>query len=68
MAVGGDGAQGGCGTSLHGMQIDAVQIVARLFGRNGKASLVDKALQVMGGQFEGVRKFAARQIREIFGG
>ena len=52
MAVGRDRAQHRLAVALGGVEIDAVQVVARLLGRDGEARLVDQALQVAGRERE----------------
>ena len=47
------------------MQIDAVEIIARLFIRDGELRLVDEALQIARGQREIMGEFASREIGEI---
>ena len=47
------------------VQIDTVQIVARLFGRDCKLRAVDHSLQVGRWQFETVRHLACGEIRKI---
>ena len=51
MPVGRDGAQHGV-PDRHLMQIDAVQVVARFFGRDGEARLLDQPLEVAGADAE----------------
>ena len=48
-----------------GVQIDAVEVVARLFRGDGKARLVDQALQVLGGDLELVAELAGGEIGKI---
>ena len=48
-----------------GMQIDAVQVIARLLGRDRELGPVDQALDVLGGNPEGMRHVARGEIREI---
>ena len=65
VAVGGDGAQHGRAIGLGGVEIDAVEIVARLFGRNRELGVVDEALEFDGGKLELVGEFAGGEIGEI---
>ena len=48
-----------------GVKIDAVQIVARLFRRDGEVRLVDQALQVGALEREFVRHLARRKIGKV---
>ena len=65
VAVGRDRAQhlrlGGAG----GVQIDAVEVVARLLGRDRELGLVDQPLEVGGGEREAVRHLAGGEIGKI---
>ena len=47
------------------VQVDAVEIIARLLGRDRKLRAVDQALDVGGGQRERMRHVAGGEIREI---
>ena len=47
------------------MDIDAVEIEPRLFGRDGEAGLVDQPLQIVGRQAEAMGQGARRHLREI---
>ena len=47
------------------MQIDAVEIIARLLGRDRELGLVDQPLEVLGGQREFVRHLAGGKIGKI---
>src|SRR5580658_8836339 len=49
------------------MQVDAVQIIARLFGRNGEAGTVDQALQIIRREPEFMLQGGAAHYRIIFG-
>ena len=66
VSVGRDGAQRLRLAGLSGVQIDAVQIIARLFRRNGKARLLDEALQIRAVNGELVTDFAGSEIGEVF--
>ena len=65
MPIGGDPAQrrllGGTG----GVEIDAVEVVTRLLGGDGKLGLVDEPFQIGGRDFELVRHVARGQIGKI---
>ena len=50
---------------VDGVEVDAVQIVARLLRRDRELGLVDEALQVAGLEAEAVRQFARREVREV---
>ena len=50
------------------MQVDAVEVVARLLGRDGKARLVDQPLQVLGRELELLAHLARADVGEVFGG
>ena len=65
VAVGCHGAQQRA--RRHLMQIDAVQVIAGLFGRDGKAGFLDQALEVGGGERKCIGQFAAGEIGEILG-
>ena len=65
MTVGGNGAQRGFLAARGGVQIDAVEVVARLLGGDGKARLVDQALQVARGDVELVVELARGEVGEI---
>ena len=47
------------------VEIDAVEVVARLLGRDRELGLVDQALEVGGGKVELVGHFAGREIGKI---
>ena len=47
------------------MQINAVQIIARFFDRNGKPRFVNQAPQIAAGQGKGDRHFVLRHSRKI---
>ena len=65
MAVGGDGAQGRLLAARGRVQIDAVEVVARLLGGDGKARLVDQALQIARGDIELVVELARGEVGKI---
>jgi hypothetical protein len=65
MPVGGDGAQR-CSLGAAGrMQIDAVEIVAGLLGRDRKLRAIDQPLHIGGGERKRMRHVAGSQIGEI---
>ncbi len=68
MPVGRDGAQRFRRSRLGRMQIDAVQVIARLFRRDREPRLVDEPLQIAGLHREFMADLADRQIGEVFGG
>ena len=68
MAVGRDGAQRRLPGPLCGVQVDTVQIVARLLGRDRKARLLDQALEVGRRDFERMAHLAGGEIREVVRG
>ena len=47
------------------MEIDAVQIIAGLFGRDGKAGFLDEALEVAGGEREAVRQLVLKSRADV---
>ena len=65
MAIGRDRAQGGCLGGAGRVQIDAVEVVAGLLGRDRKLGAVDQPLQIGGGQRERMRHVAGGEIRKI---
>ncbi|MFK4607304.1 hypothetical protein ABIF57_006756 [Bradyrhizobium diazoefficiens] len=65
VAVGGDAAQGRGLGGAGGVQIDAVEIIARLLGRDRELGAVDQPLDVLGGERERMRHVAGGQIREV---
>jgi hypothetical protein len=65
VAVGGNRAQLQSAVALDRMHEDAVEIVARLLGRDRELGTVDQHLQLCRGQAEGVAEGAGGQIREI---
>src|SRR3546814_8320091 len=67
VAVGRGGLQNGLAVIRH-MEINAVEIIARLFGRDGEARLVDDLLERFGGQFEAGRQVAFGDRREVVAG
>ncbi len=65
MAVGGDAAQRrGLGAAGR-VQIDAVEVIAGLFGRDRKLRAVDQALDVGSRQRERVRHVAGGEVRKV---
>ena len=66
VAVGGDGAHARCEppASMR-VEIDAVEVVARLLGRDRELRLLDQALEIGGRQREAMRQVAGGEIREI---
>ncbi len=67
MAVGGHGAQQGDAGLGHGVEIQAVQIIAGLFGRDGEPGLVDQPGEVFLGQGEAGARGVGRHDREVAG-
>ena len=65
MPVGRHRAQLQLAARLMRVQEDAVEIVARLFGRNGELRLLDQALERHRVEPEDVREGTGRQLREI---
>ena len=65
MAVGGDAAQRLRLGAAGGVQIDAVEIVARLFRRDRKLRAVDQPFDVGGRQREGMRHVAGGEIGKV---
>ena len=65
MAVGRHRAQRRAFGGARGVQIDAVEIIARLFGGDGELGLVDQPLEVGGGKRERVRHVAGGEIGKI---
>ncbi len=63
--VGRDRAQRAAARARGHVEVDAVEVVARLLGGDGKARLVDQALELARLQLELVRELARRQVREI---
>ena len=51
---------------LRGVQVDAVQVVARLLGGGGEAGPVDQAAQVLGGKLEAAGELGLGELRELF--
>jgi len=47
------------------VQVDAVEVVARLFGRNRELRLVDEALQRRGFEAEDVRERSGGELGEV---
>ncbi len=65
VAVGRHGTQHLGALDLNGMEIDAIEIIAGLLRRYGKACLVDQMLEIGGGHGEFVGEFAGGQIGEV---
>ncbi len=65
MAVGRDRAQGLRLGGAGGVQVDAVEVVARFLGRDGELGLVDQPLQLGGLKGEFVRHLARREIGKV---
>ncbi len=65
MSVGCHRAQGPGFCGARRVQKDAIEIIARLFGRDRELGLVDQPLQVGGGDLERVAHFAGGKIGEI---
>ena len=63
VAVGRGGLSTGC--VVGDVEEDAVQIIARFFGRDGEAGLVDDLAERRGGQLEAGRQLALGDHREI---
>jgi hypothetical protein len=67
VAVGGHGAQLGHAAVVDGVQVQAVQIVAGLFGRDREPGLVDQPHQVVGVDRDPARQAVAAHHREVAG-
>ncbi len=65
MAVRGHGAQNVDAGLVDDMQVDAVEVVARLLRRDGEAGAVDQAAQLVRGQAESMRQIARGHHREV---
>ena len=65
VTVGRHCAQGLLLAALGGVQIDAVEVVARLLGGDGKARLVDQAFEVLGGDLELVAELARGKVGKV---
>ena len=65
VAVGRDSPKGLRFGRARGMQIDPVEVIARLFGRDGKLCLVDEALELSGFERELMAHFARGEIGKI---
>ena len=66
MAVGGDGAEPRDALLVLGlMKVDAVEIVASFFGRDGEPGLVDQAPQMVPRQLEGIRQIVVGHHRKL---
>ena len=48
-----------------GVQVDAVQVIARLLGRDRELGLVDQPLEIGGGELERMRHLAGGEIGEV---
>ncbi len=68
MAVGRHRAKHLFAGGLGAVEIDAVQIVARLLGRDRELRVGDQPLQLDRGQFELVPELAGGEIGEVGGG
>jgi hypothetical protein len=64
-AVGGDAAQGGRLGAAGRVQIDAVEVIARLLGRDRKLRAVDQPLDVGGGERKRMRHVAGGEIGKV---
>ena len=67
VAVGGDRAQHARALAFGGVQVDAVEVVARLLGADGEARAVDQAAQHLRRQVEPMRQRARGHRGEILG-
>ena len=67
MPVGRDRAQDRLARRSRRVEIDAVQIIARLLGRDGEARLLDETLEVGGGQRKVVAEIIDAERGEIVG-
>ena len=67
VAIGGDGPQQRDAGLGHGVEVEAVQIVAGLFGRDGEPGLVDQPGEVFLGQGEARARGVGRHDREVAG-
>ena len=65
MAVGRDRAQRRALGAARGMEVDAIEVIARLFGRDRELGLVDQPLEVFGGKRELVRHVADGKIGKV---
>ena len=65
MTVGRDRPQGGGMGIARGVQINAVEVIARLLGRDRELGLVDQPLEVLGGERELVRHLAGGKVGKI---
>jgi hypothetical protein len=65
VAVGRHGAQHGRGIERHVVQVDAVEVVARLLGGNGEAGGIDEGFQFLGRDFEGMGELACGEVGEV---
>ncbi len=65
MTIGGDSAQHHVPIDIDGMHEDAVEVIARLFGRDGKLRLVDELLEIAGHQRESMREIADVEGRKV---
>ena len=65
VAVGRDGAEPRLRALADHVEVDAVQVVARLLGGDGELRAVDQPLQHLGGEREGDRQLAGIQIGKI---
>ncbi|KAF0120219.1 MAG: hypothetical protein FD148_3590 [Methylocystaceae bacterium] len=65
MAVGGDGSEHGPAFDVERVEIDAVEVIARLFGRDGELRLFDETLQIRRGQRELVAEVAGGDVGKV---
>ena len=65
MAIGRNRTQHQAFAGAYGMEIDAVEIISGLFGRNRELGLVDQTLEIGGTDHEFVCELAGRKIGKI---
>ena len=65
MAVSGDRPQGGCLGAARRVQIDAVEIVARLLRRDRELRFFDQPFEIGGGEFKAMRHLARGEIGKV---
>ena len=68
MPVRGDGAEHPPALAVGGVQVDAVEVVARLLRADGEARAVYEAAKRVRGQLEAVRQRARGHARKVVGG